>query len=330
MKLSAKGEFGLIELIRKKCLSADNRIILGIGDDAAVIKPNSNRLSVLTTDALIERVHFNLDYFSFYQLGWRALAANLSDIAAMGGKPICSVVTVGLNDRASVENVLQFYNGLLDLSKRFDCAVAGGDIVRSPTELVISISVLGGVQRDKMVTRAGAKVGDWIFVTGELGEAQAGLELLLKRRKNKRLESSAALTSKHLQPVPRLAESESLLDRLKLNSMIDISDGLAADLHHICEESRVGAVLWGDTVPVSSRAKTAAKILGKDPFQFALQGGEEYELLFTAGSKQAGRAFGIGQFKVTAIGEIVPKRQGIRLYRDGHLTKLLVKGYTHF
>jgi thiamine-monophosphate kinase len=248
----------------------------------------------------------------------------------MGGKPICSLVTLGLNHRVSVENVLEFYRGMLDLSKKFKCSVAGGDIVRSPTELVISISVLGEVQKDKMVTRAGAKVGDLIFVTGELGEAQAGLELLLKWRKNKRMKFSHALTKQHLQPIPRLAESEILLGRMKLNSMIDISDGLASDLHHICEESGVGAVLWGDTVPVSSRAKTAAKILGKDPFQFALQGGEEYELLFTASSKQAERAFGIGQFKVTAIGEIVPKGQGIRLYRDSHLTKLLIKGYTHF
>lgn len=330
MKLSQKGEFGLIELIRKKCLSSDRRIVVGIGDDAAVIKTHPGKLSVLTTDALIETVHFSLDYFSFYQLGWRSLAANLSDIAAMGGRPICSVVTLGLSDTVTVENVTEFYQGMLALSRKSNCTIAGGDIVRSPKELVISIAILGEVEKNKVVTRSGAQVGDLICVTRELGEAQAGLELLLKKRRDRRFGFSPALARKHLLPVPRLAESKYLAENSKPNSMIDISDGLASDLHHICEESKTGAVIFEDRVPVSSKAVAASKILGKEPLEFALYGGEEYELLFTLNKNQAGKLLSKARFKIRAIGEILPQKQGVSLQKGSRKTRLLPRGYTHF
>lgn len=330
MKLSQKGEFGLIELIRKKCGLADKKIILGIGDDAAIIKSDPNKLLVLTTDALIQTVHFNLDYFSFYQLGWRSLAANLSDLAAMGGKPVCSVVTLGLNDRVSVENLMQFYQGMLALSKRFDCPVVGGDMVRSPKEIVISIFALGEVEKKKITKRSGARVGDLICVTGELGEAQAGLELLLKKREGKSLQFSPALTRKHLLPLPRLAESDFLVHNAKLNSMIDISDGLASDLHQVCKESKVGAVIYERKIPLGSKAIRAAKLLKKNPLEFALSGGEEYELLFTLSKAQARGLLSKARFKLTVIGEIVPRRKGVSLERAGQKSKLLPRGYNHF
>ncbi|OGC93346.1 MAG: thiamine-phosphate kinase [candidate division Zixibacteria bacterium RBG_16_48_11] len=330
MKLSQKGEFGLIELIRKKCGWPGKKVILGIGDDAAVIKSDPNKLLVLTTDALIQTVHFNLDYFSFYQLGWRSLAANLSDLAAMGGRPVCCLVTLGLNDGVSVENLMQFYQGVLALSKRFDCPVVGGDIVRSPRQIVISISALGEVEKTKVAKRSGARAGDLICVTGELGEAQAGLELLLKKRKNKSLQFSPALTRKHLLPLPRLAESDFLVHNTKLNSLIDISDGLASDLHQICKESKVGAVIYERKIPLGSKAVQAARLLKKNPLEFALYGGEEYELLFTLTKSQAQRLLCKARFKLTVIGEILPRKEGVSLEKAGQKSKLLPQGYTHF
>jgi len=330
VKLSQKGEFGLIELIRKKCGKPNQRVVLGIGDDAAILKSKAGQLQILTTDALIETIHFNLDYFTFFQLGWRALAANLSDIAAMGGKPVCAVVTLGLNDRISVENVLELYDGMLALGRKVNCSIAGGDTVRSPKFLMISISVLGEVEKGGVVTRSRAKIGDLICVTRQLGEAQAGLELFLERRKRKGLGFSAELTQKHLLPFPRLAESEFLVKKFRLNSMIDISDGLASDLHHLCEKSKVGALLYADKIPVSPKAIQAARILGRDAFEFALQGGEEYELLFTMGKKEAIKLLKSSKFKFTLIGEVISQKEGIWLLKSGRNLKLLPKGYTHF
>lgn len=330
MKLSQKGEFGLIEMIRSQCGKQNHKMLLGIGDDAAIIQTDSAKYSLLTTDALIESVHFNLDYFSFFQLGWRALAANLSDIAAMGGRPVCAVVTLGLNDRISVENVRELYQGMLALGRKFNCPIAGGDIVRSPKFLMISISVLGEVKKGKVVTRSGAKIGDLICVTGQLGEAQAGLELLLQKRRQKKLRFSANLTEKHLVPVPRLKESNFLVNNFKLNSLIDLSDGLASDLHHICEESQTGAVIYANKIPLSPKAIRAANMLGKDALEFALQGGEEYELLFTLRKKHAAKLLESAKFKFTHIGEVISQKEKIRLLKAGRKLKLLPRGYTHF
>lgn len=328
MKLSQAGEFGLIELIRQKCGRQNRRVILGIGDDAAAIRIASRKLILLTTDALIENIHFKLDYFTFFQLGWRALAANLSDIAAMGGKPVCAVVTLGLNQRISVENVLEFYEGMLALGRRFNCSIAGGDLVKSPKALAISISVLGEAEKEKIVTRARAGVGDLICVTGDLGQAQAGLELLSAKKKELRFQAS--LTRKHLLPVPRVRESEYLIKNFRPSAMIDISDGLAADLHHICEESKTGAVLFAEKIPVSRRAEQAAKLLDKNAFDFALQGGEEYELLFTLNPAPAQRLVKRAKFKVSVIGQILPQKKGIWLEKEGQRFKLKPAGYTHF
>ncbi len=328
MKLSQTGEFGLIELIRKKCGKQNNRVMLGIGDDAAAIRTDSRNSTLLTTDALIEDIHFKLHYFTFYQLGWRALAANLSDIAAMGGKPVCAVVTLGLNQRISVENVLEFYEGMLALGRRFNCSIAGGDIVKSPKALVISISVLGEAEKNRVITRAGARAGDLICVTGQLGEAQAGLELLSTNKKSLRF--PAGLTRKHLLPVPRLIESDYLLKNFQPSAMIDISDGLAADLHHICQESRTGALLFANKIPVSPKAVQAAKLLGKNVFDFVLYGGEEYELLFTLNPAQAKELVKRSKFKVSVIGQILHRNKGIWLEKEGRKLKLKPAGYTHF
>ncbi|MCI0531629.1 MAG: thiamine-phosphate kinase [candidate division Zixibacteria bacterium] len=330
MKLEQLGEFGLIDLIRKKFSARSKNIFIGIGDDAAVIKTRPGTVSVLTTDALVESVHFDLNYFSFYQLGGRSLAASLSDLAAMGATPVCALVTLGINENVSVEDVLQFYSGFSHLAKRFNCPLAGGDISLSPERMVISVTVLGQVKKGKVFFRSGARPGDLICVSGTLGQSQAGLELLQRRMKHSRFSFPKNLAAKHLMPLPRLDVSLLLSKNVKVNSAIDISDGLTADLKHICDESKVGALIFADLIPVSSKAVRAAKLLKKSPLDFALYGGEEYELLFTLDPKDARKLFRKTGRKFSVIGQIESRKNGIWIASGNKKEKLSPRGYTHF
>ena len=330
MKLEQLGEFGLIDLIRKQFSVQNKNLFIGIGDDAAVVKTRPGTLSVLTTDALVESVHFDLDYFSFYQLGWRSLAANLSDLAAMGATPLCALVTLGINKKVRVEDVIQFYSGFSHLAKKFNCPLAGGDLSLSPERMVVSVVVLGYVKKDKVLRRNGARPGDLICVSGSLGEAQAGLELLRKRKRLSRFSFPKNLADKHLMPLPRLDVSLLLSKNVEVHSAIDISDGLAADLKHICDESKVGALVFADLIPVSPKAVRAAKLLEKKPLNFALYGGEEYELLFTLAPKEARKLFGKTGRKFSVIGQIESRKNGIWIASGNKKEKLSVHGYTHF
>ena len=180
MKIEKIGEFGLIELIKRRIFSKDKSVLVNIGDDAAVIAPSKDKLLIFTTDTLMEKVHFDLKYFTFEQIGWKAMAANLSDIAAMGGLPKFALVTIGLPVSISVENVISIYDGMNDIAKRYKCKVIGGDTFFSPRGIFVSIALLGEVEKEFLVKRRGARKGDLICVTGDLGEAQAGLEFLKK------------------------------------------------------------------------------------------------------------------------------------------------------
>jgi thiamine-monophosphate kinase len=328
MELKELGEFGLIELIRKKVYTKDKRVVLNIGDDAALLKCSSDKLLVFTTDTMMEGVHFDLRYCSFKDVGWKSMAANLSDIAAMGGIPLAGLVSLGLPEKMKIEQVLELYSGMKSLFSRFNCPIVGGDIFSSPKGLVVTISLLGEVEKNLFKTRNGAKIGDLIYVTGDLGEAEAGLRLL-KRSKAKR----NLITKKHLTPYPRIEESRFLIKSLKITSMIDISDGLSSDLCHICEESNKGALIYAEKIPVSQRITKTCKSLNLSPLNFALSSGEEYELLFTLNPKDEGKIKKItqGKFKIALIGEIKSKKDEIKiLERDGEIRDLRKTGYTHF
>jgi thiamine-monophosphate kinase len=301
---------------------------LNIGDDAAVLKCSPGKLLIFTTDTLMEGVHFDLRYFSFKDIGWKSMAANLSDIAAMGGIPLAGLVSLGIPKKIKVEQVLELYSGMENLSSRFKCPIVGGDIFFSPQGLVVTLSLLGEVERNLFKTRVGARVGDLIYVTGDLGEAEAGLRILRKSKKKKKL-----ITKKHLTPCPRIAESSLLIKNLKITSMIDVSDGLSSDLHHICEESNKGALIYAEKIPVSQRITKVCKSLNLSPLNLALSSGEEYELLFTLSPKEDEKLKKItkGKFKISLIGEIKNKKEGVKILDlDGKIKGLKKTGYTHF
>ena len=331
MKLKQVGEFGLIELIKKKVFQRNKRILVTIGDDAAIVKSSPQKYLILTTDTLLEKVHFDLTYFSFRNLGHRALAANLSDIAAMGGLPITALVTLGLPSYVSVENVLELYSGMNILAKKFNCPISGGDITSSPKDLFITITVLGEVEKNYLTLRSKAKAGDVICVTGELGEVHAGLELLQIAKKDKRIKFPKNLVQKHLTPQPRIFEAREIIKRLKPNSMIDISDGLASEVGHIAKASKLGAVIYESEIPLSPKARKAGMILNKNPLVWALYGGEEYELLFTIPKSKIDKLIKLSKkIELTLVGEM-KKEKGVFLVKpDGSKERIKKGGFRHF
>ncbi|KPL00983.1 MAG: hypothetical protein AMJ91_02220 [candidate division Zixibacteria bacterium SM23_73_3] len=326
-KISQLGEFGLIDLIKKRVFSKDKRIIVNIGDDAAVIRTSSERFLIFTTDTLVERIHFDLNYFTPEEIGWKAMVANLSDIAAMGGLPKYAIVTVGLPKSIHVDDVFSIYKGASRIAKKYNCKIIGGDTTLAPKDLFISIALLGEVEKKFLVTRSGAKKGDLICVTGKLGEAQAGLEYLKKYGRQK-----LPLVRKHLQPQPLIKEARILVKNLKVNSMIDISDGLSSELFHLTEESRLGAVLYEQNIPISPKCLKVATLLNKTPLAWALSSGEEYELLFTVDRKDQGKIKKIKSKKnISVIGEMMAKREGVKLIQKSGKVKDLKKiGFMHF
>lgn len=327
MKIEKIGEFGLIELIKRRIFSKDNSVLVNIGDDAAVIEPSKDKLLIFTTDTLMEKVHFDLKYFTFEQIGWKAMVANLSDIAAMGGLPKFALVTIGLPVSISVENVISIYDGMNEVAKRYKCKIIGGDTFFSPEGIFISIALLGEVEKEFLVKRRGARKGDLICVTGDLGEAQAGLEFLKKYTRKK-----PALIKKHLTPFPRIREARTLVKNLKISSMIDISDGLSSELFHLTEENDLGAIIYETKIPISTNCTKAGDLLKRSPLLWALSSGEEYELLFTIKKKELAKLEKIKEkVKVSVIGEMLEKKEGIFLMeRSGKKKKLRKTGFTHF
>ena len=327
MKINQIGEFGLIDLIKKKVFSKDKQVIVNLGDDAAVIKSSPDRLLIFTTDTLVERIHFDLDYFTFEEIGWKAMAANLSDVAAMGGLPKYALVTVGLPPSIQSEEVLSIYKGMSQIAQKYNCKIIGGDTTLVQKDLFVSIALLGEVESEFLTTRSGAKEGDLICVTGELGETQAGLEYLKKHgRKN------LSLVRKHLRSLPRIHEARILAKNLKINSMIDISDGLSSELFHLTEESGLGAVIYEEQIPISPKCVKLANLMNRSPLSYALSSGEEYELLFTIDKKDKTKLDRINKkVKFSVIGEMVDRRSGVNLIRSsGKVRELKKTGFVHF
>ncbi len=296
--LAQLGEFGLIARLAKKVFVAKS-VIQGIGDDTAILPLTNNKYLLFTTDLLCEDVHFTRKEDPFF-IGRKALACSLSDMAAMGGVPTYAVVSVGLPKKCSIDFVDEIYRGINALAKKYRTSLVGGDTIQSE-KLIINVALLGEVERAKVVLRSGAKKGDQIFVTGALGRS---LE-----------------TKKHLSFIPRLKQARVLVSRFKPSAMIDISDGFAADLGHILEESRVSAVVDEVAIP---RAKGAT-------LEQALFDGEDFELIFTLSRKQASKIFMQKHLKVFWVGEIVGQGCGLSLRdKKGNMKKIAAKGYKHF
>jgi len=334
MKVSELGEFGLIELLarmaygaRDKEVSAWQQLILGIGDDAAAWQGDSS-VQLATVDSLIQDVHFTLATTPWEDLGWRALAANLSDIAAMGGVPQYALISLGLPGDTGVEDVVALYRGMIELARQFGVALVGGDISRAPV-VVINITVLGSTKRrDKlMLTRFAARPGDRVAVTGNVGGSAAGLEML-KNQLQFDAEAMASLSKAFLRPIPRVIEGQILVEH-GVKAAIDISDGLVADLGHICEMSHTGARIEIDHVPVAPAVRAN---FGERALELALSGGEDYELLFTASTEVIDEVAAAVSCPVTVIGEITAgEAAGVTLVDAiGNPVSLTKAGWEHF
>jgi len=324
MKVSELGEFGLIEVLSEIVSRGkkDLPIVAGIGDDAAAWRSDAATL-LATTDTLVQGVHFT-HRCSWKELGWKAITINLSDIAAMGGIPQYALVSLSLPGDTEVDDVARLYHGLAEAANEFDVAVVGGNISNASL-VVINITVIGQAQTEGILTRSAAIPGDLIAVTGYLGSSAAGLKML-DHDLQFDPETMAFLRNAHLQPQPRIAEGKILVKK-GVRAAIDISDGLVADLGHLCEASRVGATLKIDLIPVHSRVRD---ISPEDYIRFALTGGEDYELLFAASEKIIDDLRNSIDLPLSIIGEIT-RDVGVNLFdEEGKPFTIDEAGWEHF
>lgn len=361
MKLYQIGELKLLKEVRRRFSPTNSNIIIGIGDDASVIAPQKEKI-LITTDMMNEGVHFDLSFTSPFHLGFKLVSINVSDIAAMGGNPKHLFLNIAIKKDTEEDIFWSLYDGISAAMNTYKLQLLGGDLCVAENDMVLSATIIGS--GDKIITRAGASIGDKIYVTGFLGDSACGMEILKRlpseskdmvrkynfsrpistgtqrheksigviRPSGRELEWGIAepLIRRHLMPVAR--DCSEFLPYA--TSMIDISDGLFIDLIRICEESSVGAKVYLDKIPVSKELGRASKIMSLDSIQLATSGGEDYELLFTAQANcevQAGECElnKIGALKVTCIGEIIEKER-IVVSMAGRETTMKPRGYQHF
>ncbi|MCX5918503.1 MAG: thiamine-phosphate kinase [Deltaproteobacteria bacterium] len=334
MKLREIGEFGLIARIKKSWPASSPQVFQGIGDDAAVSSLLPGNDLVSTVDLLIEDVHFSLSWITPRQLGRKSLAVNLSDLAAMGASPRWMLISLAVPSRLEVEFIDDFFAGLKTLAEAHGVSLIGGDTSSSPDRLFISITLLGEGKKESLLYRHGAQPGDDLYVTGTLGDSILGLRLARDLKGRSSSPEERFLLERHLDPVPRLGEGKILAEKRLAGAMIDVSDGLLSDLTHICEESRVGAVVWAETIPRSKAFRALVPGPPAESWKWALQGGEDYELLFCSPPERASdlqaqaKEWPCG---ITRIGRIEPLAHGL-VVRDekGPVDPSELKGYDHF
>ncbi len=317
------GEFALIRHLSEKAPTSHSDLTMGIGDDAAVIAgcfPNGDSLLV-TTDMLMEGSHFRCDWSSAFQIGIKSAICNLSDIAAMGGWPTFIFVSISLPPDTEVSWVQDLYDGIFDASRRYDVVLAGGDTTHGD-RITISITLLGRVSPGQLCLRSQARPGDLLCVTGHLGGAAAGLAMLMKG-----MDVPAYLLKKHRTPQCRLDVSPTIAT--VAHAMIDISDGLAAEVLHICEQSRTGAEVIAADIPIHPHVEEAARHTGRDPMDFALTGGEDFELLFSLPPEKLPFLKEKG-IQVVVVGCITEADAGRDLVLSDGNRRALSGGYNHF
>jgi thiamine-monophosphate kinase len=286
MTLKDIGEFGFIDRISRGCLIRPAGIVKAIGDDAAAFRSDPELLNLVTTDLLIERVHFMRDAADGYSLGYKALAVNLSDIAAMGGTARNAFVSIAVPQDVTLDFLDDFYRGIKRLAAEHEVNILGGDTTGSSVDLIINVVVTGTVIEEEVLFRDKARVGDVIFSSGCLGDSRAGLHLVLNRIAADTPYLKTLLNA-HLRPKPLLREGRLLAAHGGVHAAIDVSDGLSSDLGHIVRLSRVGACLFIDRLPLSPALQQFCRRFGFDPVEYALAGGEDYALLFTADPSEA-------------------------------------------
>src|SRR5712692_749534 len=312
-------------------------VLVGIGDDAAVIRAADGRDLIACCDLMVEGVHFRSEWAPPRLLGRKALAVNLSDIAAMGGIPRFAMISIALPPRFGSDFVDELFGGLFEMANGCGVSIIGGDTSSSRDSLFIDVSVIGECESGRAVTRRGAKIGDRIYVSGSLGASALGLSLLedgFRLDDSKDASDAIRLRAvlKHLAPEPQLRLGRAIGEARLATAMIDISDGLSTDLWHILEESRRGAVIHASAIPIAPCVRSLASAAkGIDALRLALHGGEEYELLFTARPEEQQRIAELSTvsgIEITAVGEIV-ERGGLQLERESALEPVQPAGYEH-
>lgn len=335
--LSELGEFGLIKLIKDKVELRNTSTIKGIGDDAAVIEPSEKQI-VVSSDMLLEGIHFDLAFCPLKHVGYKAVAVNVSDIAAMNATPTQITVNIALGARYTVEAVEELYEGIRLACENYNVDLVGGDTTSSRTGLVISVTAIGEVAKGEAVLRSGAKENDLICVTGDLGAAYLGLQILEREKQaflanpemQPELDDKQYIVGRQLRPEARMDVIHDLKERgIKPTSMIDVSDGLASELFHICAQSGVGATIFKDNLPADEQMLEAALEFNLDPITCILNGGEDYELLFTVALSDYDKVK--NHPDISIIGKITDKSEGINLANKyGQSFPLQAQGWKHF
>ncbi len=332
MKISKLGEFGLIRLLADIVDRTKNphdaswqKLLIGISDDAAAWKTD-DAIQLATTDSMIQDVHFDLSLCTWAELGWKSMAANLSDIAAMGGVPYYALVSLALPGDIEADGVANLYRGMVEVGNRFGVAIVGGN-VSAAEKVMVAITVFGVLKGKEALKRSAARIGDLVAITGYTGLSTAGLKMLKQNLKFDS-ETNQLLREAHLKPMPRVKEGQALL-RCGVKAAIDISDGLIADLAHVCKASRVSARIRRDLVPIHPTLRADFK---DDAEQLALSGGEDYELLFTAPGKVIDKVKKAVSCSITVIGEITEGMPGQVTLVDaaGNTVPVTKGGWDHF
>ena len=339
LKRRGRSEFDFIQSLRQRLATEGGPSSSSpqIGDDAAVIPPTAGKEIIVSTDLLVEDIDFRRVNTPPFLLGYKALAVSLSDIAAMGARPRWSLVSIGVPEEIWESSFIDnFYDGLLELARRYDVKLIGGDTSRTPDKVIIDSIVIGECNAGAAVRRAGARVSDQIFVTGELGGAAGGLRLLERGAQLPENGTAADFHSldhlllRHLRPEPRVGWGLVLGQERLATAMIDISDGLSSDLHHLCVESKVGALIDSALIPIDQHVVELCGRRALDPLQLALHGGEDFELLFTVNRQSATRLpKRVDGVSITRIGEITPG-EGVKISEGPRMWELKPAGWQHF
>jgi thiamine-monophosphate kinase len=335
--LDSLGEFGLIRRLQEHVELQNPSTVLGIGDDAAIIEPGQKQI-VISTDMLIENVHFDLTFCPLKHLGYKAVAVNVSDIAAMNAIPTQIVVSLAISARYTVEAMEELYEGMRLACENYKVDLVGGDTTSSRSGLVISVTALGEVEKGKAVLRSTAQINDLICVTGDLGGAYLGLQLLEREKQafladpetQPELEGKDYVVGRQLRPEARMDVIHELKELgVHPTSMIDISDGLGSELLHICSQSRVGAAVFQDKLPVDQQTLDTAEEFKIDPVTCIMNGGEDYELLFTAKLSDYDKLK--NNPDITIIGKITDASEGVNLVTpSGNAHAIKAQGWNHF
>ncbi len=338
-EIAELGEFGLIDHLTKNIKIKNESTLKGVGDDAAVLDYKDKQV-VVSTDLLLEGIHFDLTYTPLKHLGYKAVVVNLSDIYAMNAEPKQITVSVGLSSKMSVEAVDEFYEGVYLACERYDVDLVGGDTSSSLTGFAISVTAVGEGEKDSITYRSGAGVNDLICVSGDFGAAYMGLQLLEREKKifqsNPEVQPDLAthdyLLERILKPEARREVTELLRKiGIKPTSMIDVSDGISSEMLHICKESNVGCRLYEEKIPIDATTAMLAEEMGINPLVAALNGGEDYELLFTIKQEDYEKFTGAdGGINIYAIGHITEESKGAYLVTSsGQEVKLTAQGWKH-